>query len=97
MCSKLIKVLFIACLSLIFAVSSTFAQGKGRGHNKNRPPGWEEGEKKDGNPMFLWGYKKKMKSRRKKEINQKIGRQQSPSLKLSKRSRRMKQKLKQKR
>ena len=46
MCTKLIKVLFIACLSLIFAVSSTFAQGKGRGHNKKRPPGWDEGEKK---------------------------------------------------
>jgi hypothetical protein len=43
---KLIKVLFIACLSLIFAVSLAFAQGKGKGQNKNRPPGWEKGEKK---------------------------------------------------
>ena len=43
---KLIKVLLIACLSLIFAVSSAFAGGKAKGHNKNRPPGWDEGEKK---------------------------------------------------
>ena len=50
---NLIKVSFIICLSLIFAVSSTYAKGKGRGHNKNRPSGWEEGEKKDGIPMFL--------------------------------------------
>ena len=43
---KLINVLFIACLSFIFAISLSYAQGKGKGQNKKRPPGWVQGEKK---------------------------------------------------
>ena len=75
MFSRLIKVSFIACLSLIFAVSSTFAKGKGKGHNKNRPPGWEEGEKKGWQSDIPPGQEKKDEKQKKKR----------PSLKLSKR------------
>ena len=46
MFTRLIKVLSIACLSLVFAVALTFAKGEGKGQNKNDPVGWEEGEKK---------------------------------------------------
>ncbi len=66
MCSKLIKVIFIACLSLIFAVSSTFAQGKGKNQNKNRPPGWEEGEKKGWQSDVPPGLEKKDEKQKKK-------------------------------
>ena len=66
MFTRLIKVLFIACLSLIFAVSSTFAQGKGRGHNKNSPPGWEEGEKKGWQSDVPPGLEKKDEKQKKK-------------------------------
>ena len=63
---KLIKVLFIACLSLIFAVSLAFAQGKGKGQNKNRPPGWEKGEKKGWQSDVPPGQEKKDEKLKKK-------------------------------
>ena len=69
---NLIKVFFIVCLSLIFAVSSTYAKGKGRGHNKNRPSGWEEGEKKGWDsdvPPGLEDKDKKFKKNRNKSKN----------------------------
>ena len=72
MFARLIKVLFIACLSLIFSVSSTFANDKGKGHNKNRPPGWEEGEKKGWQSDIPPRLDKKDEKQKKKEVNQKI-------------------------
>ena len=63
---KLIKILFIVCLSYIFAISSAFAQGKGKEHNKNRPPGWEEGEKKGWQSDVPPGQEKKDEKLKKK-------------------------------
>ena len=59
---KLIKVLLIACLSFVFAVSLAFAQGKGKGQNKeDRPQGWEQGEKKGWQSDVPPGLEKKGK------------------------------------
>ena len=63
---KLIKALFITCLALIFAVSSAFAQEKGKGHNKKRPPGWDEGEKKGWQSDVPPGQEKKDEKLKKK-------------------------------
>ena len=60
-----IYVLFIACLSFVFAISLSYAQDKGKGQNKNRPPGWDQGEKKAGNLTFLRDKTKKIESKRK--------------------------------
>ena len=44
--TKLIKIFFITVLSIICASSWAFSGDKGKGHDKEKPPGWEKGEKK---------------------------------------------------
>jgi hypothetical protein len=56
---RIIKIFFIAFLSIIFANSLAIDQCKGKGHSKNKPPGWDKGEKKGWQSDIPPGLEKK--------------------------------------